>query len=128
MFGGAGPLAARGWLAIPALFVLTVLFAGLSGERPAVRTLRAAAPMVGLVFAGTWLVQAADLLRPLASDVSTDRAPAPLAVWVAVRDGGDPAIGLTGPLPLVVAVLVGAVAAQLGHLDRVSLRVGRREE
>jgi hypothetical protein len=83
--------------------------------------------MVGIAFVATWVMQAHDLVWPLTSGVPDDQVPAPLAVWAVVRDGGTEApIGLTGPVPLVVLLLAGAMAAQLLYLDRLSMRVGWR--
>jgi hypothetical protein len=130
--GSAGPtvgadlwtLVPPTWLAVPALFLLTALFAGLTA-RPPLAALVAALPMIGLAFIATWIIQAQDIVWPLASGVSDDHAPAPLAVWAAIRDGAAEApIGATGPVPIVLVLLAAAVLAQVLYLDRVSMRVG----
>ena len=106
-------------LAIPVLFVMTVLFAGLGPGRPL-----AALPMVVLAFVCTWVVAAGDLFWPLVIAPDGGRGPAPLVIWAAARDGTEPPIGLSGPVPLLVLLVAVLALAQLFYLDRVRLRTG----
>jgi len=107
------------WLAIPALFLLTLVFAGLADRADRVV---AALPMVGLAFVATWVVQAQSLAWPLAMFGSGDRWPAPVAIYAGLEDGSSP-VGLAEPLPLLLVLFLAAVAAQVWYGDRLSLRV-----
>jgi hypothetical protein len=123
-------------LAIPALFVLTLLFRGQAlraeaAQRSPARHLLPALPMVALAFLVTWVVQAQALLWPLLTAQDAAHDTGPLAVLRSVTDagytGGRPSFepALT-PLIVVVLFLL-ALTAQLGYLDRIALRVGPPE-
>ncbi|QSB14669.1 hypothetical protein JQS43_24945 [Natronosporangium hydrolyticum] len=124
------------WLTIPALFVFTLLFRGLTGQRAAAAAagpdpgaglqLVRALPMVALVAGATWLLQSQSLLWGLL--VSREEFTGP--VW-ALRMIGfgtgqeDAGFGLVFPIPMLLLFLVGAGVLQLMYLDRVAIRVGR---
>lgn len=121
------------WLAIPALFGLTLLLRGQAlraeaAERSPARQLLPALPMVALAFLATWVVHAQALLWPLLTVQDAKHDTGSLAVLRSVTDaaytGGRPSFdaALT-PVMLALLVLV-ALAAQLFYLDRIALRVG----
>jgi ABC-type sugar transport system permease subunit len=132
------------WLVIPALFVFTLLLRGEvpppAGDGPDVRQpwgparfggyLRAVAPMVALVTGVSWLVQAQAVAWTYltGTDPRLVTGPALLARWAFgfAPLSGPPPYRLALPVPVLALLLVAAVAAQLGYLDRVAVRVGRR--
>lgn len=124
------------WVAVPALFVLTLLLRGQALRRDALRQLGRPAPtarlllpvlpMLGIVFLATWIAQAQDvgwslLIRPGSGEELLN---APIAMLVAMRYGTVP-VNLVLPVAWFVALLLLVVAAQLAYLDRIALRVGR---
>jgi hypothetical protein len=99
---------------------------------PAGRLLLPVLPMVGLVFAVTWVVQAQNLMWPLisAADRAHDTGPAALLrAFVDSGYTGDGRLPYSLGLPIAVFVLLflATVAVQLTYLDRVALRAGRPE-
>jgi hypothetical protein len=158
LFVGVGPLALRAYaggdtvarldtmlalapptrLAVPALFLFTLLARGLAlnagggdGGPPRIwrAYLRPGLPMIGIVAAATWLVSAQDLLWPALSGVARRHAPGPLLLLFddASAAGGAAPVSLALPGWLVLPAVAAAVAAQLAYLDRVALRVGAPE-
>ncbi|MEN3304036.1 MAG: hypothetical protein V7603_238, partial [Micromonosporaceae bacterium] len=132
-------LAPPAWIAIPALFVMALLFRGQAeradalrrqGRPPALaRRFLLALPMLGLVFLATWVAHAQDLIWPLISVSSAQRLTAPVALvqarlQYAAGPGAAP-YDLVLPAAVFVLLLLLTVAAQLFYLDRVALRVGR---
>ncbi|MQA85720.1 MAG: sugar ABC transporter permease [Streptosporangiales bacterium] len=123
------------WLAVPALFLFTVVFRGLA-LRPAEPTVGAGArygrmllwglPMLVFVGGATWLVQAQSLFWGLVSGNRNPTAP----VWVVQQLGADPAardavsFGLVLPIPTLVIFAVGLGLLQVFYLDRLVIRVG----
>ncbi|GAB2944431.1 hypothetical protein GCM10027280_36550 [Micromonospora polyrhachis] len=125
------------WLSIPALVAFTLLFRGQherwrAGQGLATSMLLPALPMVGLAGLLTWLLGAQDLLWPYL--VSTGEVmPAPLALLATMRMGLLPGgsvsevFGLVLPIPVVLLLLVVFGVLQVGYLDRLAIRAGRRE-
>jgi hypothetical protein len=125
------------WLAIPTLFVLTLLFRDQAlrqeGDQLSLRRqVLPALPMVALTFLVTWVVQARSLLWPSAEITTGKYDPGPVALagrmWVSAIYPDSPApidVGLS-PVALVLLFLLG-VTFQLLYLDRIALRVGRSE-
>jgi hypothetical protein len=116
------------WLAVPALFVFTLLFRGLSRQLGYGRMLLRSLPMLGLVGAATWLVQSQGLLWPLIVAVGEDTYPA--QVFLAQQAsfgqlGASVPLGLPYPIPVILMFAAGAVLVQLFYLDRLAIRVGR---
>ncbi|GAA1504107.1 hypothetical protein GCM10009827_016670 [Dactylosporangium maewongense] len=127
-------------VAIPALFILALLFRGQAQRRevllqeghraPWTGVLLPALPMLALAYVATWLVQAQDLIWPLvtaAGDHPT--AQNALVQSLFMRGGANAPLPYAQLLPLWLLVLLflAAVAAQLLYLDRVALRVGLPE-
>jgi ABC-type sugar transport system permease subunit len=128
-------------VAIPALFILALLFRGqaqrrevlLQEGRPAPWTavLLPALPMLGLAYVATWLVQSQDLIWPLITAAGDH----PTAQTVLVQSALMQAYNVSGSLPyaqlmpvwLLILLFLGVVAAQLLYLDRLALRVGLPE-
>ncbi len=116
-------------LVIPALFVFTLLFAGQAQrwrERSGAGWFAAlvvpALPMVAIAGLVTWVVQAQNAVWPLVTGTGR-RATAHEAVLRSAQSfDKDLPVGLLSPLPLVLAILTVAVAAQLVYLDRLALR------
>ncbi|MEV0131695.1 sugar ABC transporter permease [Dactylosporangium sp. NPDC050688] len=128
-------------VAIPALFLLALLFRGQAQRRevllqeghraPWTGVLLPALPMLGLAYLATWLVQAQDLIWPLitaAADHPTAQNQLVQALFVRGRTA-DLALPYAPLLPLWLLVLLFlvVVAAQLFYVDRVALRVGLPE-
>jgi ABC-type sugar transport system permease subunit len=129
------------WVAVPALFVLTLLFQGqalrveaLRQERRTVSVARQfvpVLPMVALAFLATWVVQAQDLFWPLISVSDPQHMTGPVALLATSRDlfvhpDAIP-FGVALPATVFVFFFLLAAAAQLFYLDRVALRVGSPE-
>jgi hypothetical protein len=130
------------WLAIPTLFVLTLLFRGQAlraqalpqegGQLPLRRQVLPALPMLALTFLVTWVVQARSLLWSSA-EITTgkfDPGPKVLAdtMWVSATYPGIRVpldVGLS-PVAVVLLFLLG-LTVQLRYLDQIALRVGRPE-
>jgi hypothetical protein len=162
LFVGIGPLALRAyangavagrldsflglippvWVALPALFALALMLRGqaLRGEAlrqegrdvPAGRLLLPVLPMVGVVFAVTWVVQAQNLMWPLISAAEPQHDTGAAALVRASVDAGytgDNSLPYSLALPVAVFMLLflAAVAVQLAYLDRVALRTGLPE-
>ncbi|HKN56622.1 MAG TPA: hypothetical protein VJX66_29305, partial [Amycolatopsis sp.] len=119
------------WVAIPVLFVATLLFRGQEARWRAERgdlarfLVLPVLPMVPLLFGAVWLWQSQDVLWQLAAS-NPERPTAPAFVpgyagYVPGRTG----IGLVLPAALLVVFALLAIAAQLAYLDRVAVRVGR---
>ncbi|GAB3415489.1 hypothetical protein [Flindersiella endophytica] len=129
-------------IAIPALFVFTLLFKGqtrrreemlASGMSPGdagVRAYLPALPMIVLVAGFSWLVQSLDIFWPLLVAADPDSQTGPLVMLRAMaqfafsQDGPPIFLGLP-----VVAVVVSALilaAGQVLYLDRIAIRAGRR--
>jgi ABC-type sugar transport system permease subunit len=129
-------------IAIPALFVFTLLFKGqarrreemvASGMSPGdagVRAYLPALPMLVLVGGFSWLVQSLDVFWPLLVASDPDHFTGPLVMLQAMaqfstgREGPPIFLGLP-----VAAVLVSALvlaAGQVLYLDRLAIRAGRR--
>lgn len=129
------------FVVVPALFVLTLLFAGQAARGEAVlargRPVRSATlllpvlPMVGVAFLATWLFRAQDLLWPqLATPDPQHRSGPVYLVELATRvvyagriDDGFP-VGLALPAVAFVALLLIVATVQVLYLDRVALRTG----
>src|SRR5262249_49329729 len=128
-------------LAIPALFVVALLLRGQTlraealrqqGRRvPALRLMLPTLPMILLLFLVTWVVQAQDLLWQLISAPSRRYSTAPVLLTRAVRTSATRPdampFDLVLPIGLLVVLFLLAVAAQVGYLDRIALRVGKPE-
>src|SRR5262249_53111951 len=123
------------WVSIPALFLATLLFHGqsarlrASGARGAGAIVRAfvvpALPLAVLLFGAVWLWQSQDLLwQEIMSDPPTN-TPAPKATLLSpiLYEVPNP-LGLVLPAVLLGVFVVLAIAAQLGYLDKVAVRVG----
>jgi ABC-type sugar transport system permease subunit len=129
------------WLAIPALFLLTLLLRGQALRAQVARQegrqltlgrqVLPALPMVAAAFVVTWVVQAQELLWPSLATRSPMYDTGPLAVARAAADSaytgdGVPFDVALSPVALVLLFLLGVVA-QLLYLDRIALRVGPPE-
>jgi ABC-type sugar transport system permease subunit len=119
------------WVAIPVLFVATLLFRGQEARWRAERgdvarfLVLPVLPMVPLLFGAVWLWQAQDMLWQLAaSNPERPTAPAFLPGYAGYVPGHT-GIGLVLPVALLVVFALLAIAAQLAYLDRVAVRVGR---
>jgi ABC-type sugar transport system permease subunit len=127
-------------VAIPALFILALLFRGQAQRRevllqeghraPWTGVLLPALPMLALAYLATWLVQVQDLIWPLitaAGDHPT--AQNQLVQTLFTRGGAGAGLPYAPLLPvwLLILLFLGVVAAQLLYLDRVALRVGLPE-
>lgn len=118
-----------GWLVIPALFLFTLLFRGLStqegGPGAYGRMVVAALPMLALAGAATWLVQSQSLLWSLLVS-SPDQLTGPvLAFQQGARLLREGTLGLVLPLPAILGFAVGLGLLQLLYLDRLAIRTGR---
>ncbi|GAA2329172.1 hypothetical protein [Dactylosporangium salmoneum] len=125
-------------LAIPALFAFALLFRGQALRREALlqegrpaswwSVLVPGLPMAGLLYLGTWLFQAQDVLWPLIT--STSNYPTAQLEFVRVLQSrvteGLP-YGALLPIPMLVLALLVGVAAQLFLADKVALQVGPPE-
>jgi hypothetical protein len=160
LFVGLGPLALHGWeatraagrldslsglippawIAVPALFVLTLLLRGQAervdaarrrGQPPAVaRHVLWALPMVAVVFLATWVVRAQEVLWPLIVAHREQHSTAPVVLAEAVfrgeyAGGGGAPYSLVLPAGLFVLLFLMVIAVQLLYLDRIAVRVGR---
>ncbi|GAA0716806.1 sugar ABC transporter permease [Dactylosporangium roseum] len=125
-------------VAIPALFILALVFRGQALRREALRQenrpapwsslVLPALPMLGLAYLVTWVVQAQNLLWPLISATSRHMTAHLLLVEVLQTFDLDRLpYGRLLPLPMLLLFLLLGVAAQLWYLDRVALRVGLPE-
>jgi ABC-type sugar transport system permease subunit len=123
-FGRIPPI----WLAVPALFLFTLLFRGLA-SRPGASlgsALLRSLPMVALVAAGTWLVQSQSLLWGLV--VSIDEPNAQVLAFQTLNAFLDPdavPLGLVLPIPMIVLFALGLGLLHIFYLDRLAIRVGR---
>jgi hypothetical protein len=122
-FGRIPPI----WLAVPALFLFTLLFRGLArsghGFGP---TLLRALPMLALVAAGTWLVQSQSLLWGLVTSIREPNA----QVWLMQLAGRFTAsdmipLGLVLPIPVILIFALGLGVLHVFYLDRLGIRAGR---
>jgi ABC-type sugar transport system permease subunit len=160
LFVGIGPLAVAKWntaqqtelvntfvglippvaIAIPALFVFTLLFKGqarrqqelVAGGVPVresyMRTLLPTLPMIVLVGGFSWLFQAQDLTWPLLVASDRDYFNGSLTLLMALQQAATADAPVFLALPIAV-VLIGAVVlavAQVLYLDRLAIRAGRR--
>jgi ABC-type sugar transport system permease subunit len=115
------------WLAVPALFLFTLLFRGLARSGTGIGSmLLRALPMVVLVGAATWLVQAQSLLWPFLVQFEDVSAP----VWLLRATGeflatpdGLP-IGLVLPIPAILVFALGFGVLNIFYVDRLAIRVG----
>lgn len=126
------------WVAVPALFGLSLLLRGqaLRGEalrqegRPGstVGLLLPVLPMLAVVFLITWVAQAQDVGWAFVANPSGDPAyqSGPMALFTAARFGTVP-VSLALPAAVIVLLFVLAVVTQLFYLDRIALRVGPPE-
>jgi ABC-type sugar transport system permease subunit len=119
------------WVAIPVLFVATLLFRGQEARWRAERgdlarfLVLPVLPMLPLLFGAVWLWQAQDMLWQLtASTPEHPTAPAFIPGYAGYVPGHT-GIGLVLPAALLVLFTLLAIAAQLAYLDRVAVRVGR---
>jgi hypothetical protein len=130
-------------VAIPALFILALLFRGQAQRRevlqqegrpaPWTGVLLPALPMLALAYVATWLVQVQDLIWPLitaGADHPTAQNQLVQALLMGVRTNTtatDLPYAQLLPVWLLILLFLGVVAAQLLYLDRVALRVGLPE-
>ncbi|MER7006890.1 hypothetical protein ABT297_28170 [Dactylosporangium sp. NPDC000555] len=125
-------------LAIPALFVLALLFRGQAlrrdtlprQDRPASwwPVVLPALPMVALAYVATWFVQTQDLIWPLIT--SSTQHPTAQSVMLQILQYNDLdhlPYGRLLPIPLLVLLLLAGVAAQLFYLDKIALHHGPAE-
>jgi ABC-type sugar transport system permease subunit len=129
------------WVAVPALFVTTLLLRGQVSrwrERPGQDVVRSlllpVAPMVVLLVGVTWLLQTQDLWWQEIAGSSADHRATTFPVrgyesyFAAGLRPGLPPVGVILPLVLLIPLFLAAVAAQLGYLDRVAVRTGPATE
>ncbi|GGM84502.1 sugar ABC transporter permease [Dactylosporangium sucinum] len=126
-------------VAIPALFVLALLFRGqalrrdvsLQEGRPAPWSplILPAVPMLALAYAATWLSQVQNVLWPYITAAVPDHMTAHVQLIQVLQtfDVDHLPYGKLLPLPLLVLLLLAGVATQLFYLDRVALRAGLPE-
>lgn len=127
-------------VAIPALFILALLFRGqaqrrevlLQEGRPAPWTgvVLPALPMLGLAYVATWLVQAQDLIWPLITaggDHPTAQNQLVQTLLRASSASEELPYAQLMPVWLLILLFLGVIAAQVFYLDRVALRVGLPE-
>jgi ABC-type sugar transport system permease subunit len=160
LFVGIGPLAIAKWnaareaellntfiglippvaIAIPALFVFTLLFKGQARRQQELladgvpvresylRTLLPTLPMIVLVGGFTWLLQAQDLLWPLLVANERDYYTGPLTLLLSMREFATTEapifLGLSIPVVLISAAVL--AVGQVLYLDRLAIRAGRR--
>ncbi|MET7394550.1 sugar ABC transporter permease [Dactylosporangium sp. NPDC005572] len=126
-------------VAIPALFVLALLFRGqairrevsLQEGRPAPWTslILPALPMLALAYVVTWLVQVQNVLWPYITSAPPNHMTAHVEMIQVLQtlDVDHLPYGKLLPLPLLIVLLLAGAAAQLFYLDRVALRAGLPE-
>ncbi|MFC4998913.1 sugar ABC transporter permease [Dactylosporangium cerinum] len=162
LFVGAAPLALRNFaagatadrlnsflglippsrIAIPALFILALLFRGQAQRRevllqeghraPWTGVLLPALPMLGLAYVATWLVQSQNLIWPLITGSGDHSTAQGVLLQEYTRRAYNPAtdslpFAQLMPVWLLILLVLGVIAAQLLYLDRVALRVGLPE-
>lgn len=143
MLGSFLAMVPPGWVVVPAVVLLTLLFLGqqgrwrwlrATGTPPGAALVRAyllpGLPMVLLLGLATLLVRAQGLLWGLVSSLDPSRAGG--SVWLFVQTtyfGGaaDARVGVVYPLPVLLVFAVTLAALQVGYLDRLVLRVGPRQ-
>jgi ABC-type glycerol-3-phosphate transport system permease component len=128
-------------IAIPALFVFTLLFkgqarrreemlaSGMSSGDAGVRAYLPALPMLVLVGGFSWLVQSLDIFWPLLVASDPDHFTGPMVMLQAMtqfstQDG--PPIFLALPVAAVLVSALVLAAGQVLYLDRIAIRAGRR--
>jgi ABC-type sugar transport system permease subunit len=136
-FGAVPPT----WVVVPALFLLTLLFAGQAARGEAVlaagRPVRSATlllpvlPMVGVAFVATWLFRAQDLLWPLLVVQDPGRRTGSVyllevaaRVTYSRRLNEALPVGVALPAVAFVVLFLVVAAVQVLYLDRVALRTG----
>ncbi|MEV0200622.1 hypothetical protein [Nonomuraea sp. NPDC050691] len=148
LFVGVGPLSVAGWtdmrnlglidtflalvppvlVSVPCLFLLTLLCKGLaerSGGDFVGGVVRPSLPMAGILAVVVTLLNGQDLLWPLLVAHDPGLATAPATQYLQLRQyGGWPSAGLSTPLPVILAALLAAGAAQVLYLHRLALRAG----
>jgi hypothetical protein len=114
------------WLAVPALFVFTLLFRGLA-NRPLGSVVLRALPMVVLMGAATWLVQSQSLLWGLIVSLSEPNAQVLVVQWASefATSFEGPPVGLILPIPAIVLFALGLALFHVFYLDRLAIKVGR---
>ncbi|MEV8510781.1 hypothetical protein [Dactylosporangium sp. NPDC051484] len=125
-------------LAIPALFVLVLLFRGQALRRDTLPrqsqpaswwpVVLPALPMAALAYVATWFAQTQDLIWPLIT--SSTQHPTAQSVMLQILQYNDLdhlPYGRLLPIPLLVLLLLAGVAAQLLYLDKIALRHGPSE-
>jgi ABC-type sugar transport system permease subunit len=126
------------WVSIPALFIATLLVRGqaarlrATGGRGADAVVRAyvlpVLPMVLLLFGAVWIWQAQDLMW---QEIMSNPADNPTVVMSLLTTTGlydtRNVLGAVLPALLLTVLVVLAIAAQVGYLDRIAIRAGREE-
>jgi ABC-type sugar transport system permease subunit len=126
------------WVAIPVLFIATLLFRGQEARLRAApawspgavaRTLvLPVLPMLAILFGAVWLWQSQDLMWQLVGSGQHRQTGAVAAVEGFNQIfGKNTGVGLVLPVALLVVFVLAAVAAQLAYLDRVAVRVGHED-
>jgi len=125
-------------VAIPALFVLALLFRGQALRRETLHqenrpmswaaVILPALPMLALAYLATWVVQAQDLLWPYITS-GRGHLTAQLALFQAFQTFDLEHIPYSRlfPLWMLIPLILIGIAAQLLYLDRVGLRLGLPE-
>lgn len=127
------------WVSVPALFLFTVFFKGQERRRRALvasgagggawSTFVPVLVLVPLAFGAVWVSGAYDLLWPLVVAAAPEQATTPVLLLSRMEAyGARPDLAVGGGLAvgaLLICFLV-VVVAQVLHLDRLGLRVGRR--
>lgn len=120
-------------LSIPALFLSAVLFRGLAAQLGPARSLKHAAPVLGLIALITWVVAAQDALWPLLAIQGGKDA---TLAWLAISDafrlgyagrGAETILGWVLPIPGWLLLVAAIAVVQVFVLDKLALRTGRTD-
>ncbi|MFB9317359.1 hypothetical protein [Cryptosporangium minutisporangium] len=114
------------WISIPALVVFTLFF---RARRADTAPVRSALPLIGLAVLAHWMLGAQDLLWP---GLVGDNLAAPVLAFGTAALGQSLeltlGLGMILPLPVFLVLFALVVTAQVGYLDRLTIRTGHGSE